>query len=102
MHKARYEKQVAIHYQMADSKDKWEHFKTIVDGERFEINGGNIWDSEWEDTGERIQIKDPLYGQDFTFPVYKIFNGQTTVKFATGEFSNCVWGIYLEKDQEQL
>jgi hypothetical protein len=83
---------------MADSEDKWEHLKTLVDGERFEINGCNIWESEWKDTGEQIRIKDPLYGRVFTFTVYQIINEQTTVKFAAGEFSNCVWGIYLKKD----
>jgi hypothetical protein len=83
---------------MADTDDTWEHIKTIVDGEQFDINGLNIWDSDWKDTGERIQVKDPLYGQDFTFSVYEIIKGQTTAKFATGEFSNCVWGIYLKKN----
>jgi hypothetical protein len=83
---------------MTDTKDKWEHFKTIFDGERFEINGLNIWDNNWKDTGKRINIKDPLYGQDFIFTVYEIINGQTTVEFAIGEFSNCVWGVYLKKD----
>ena len=87
---------------MRDSKDKWEHLKTIIEGERFEFNGCNIWDAEWKDTGEKILIKDPLYGQDFTFSVYEIVNGQTTVKFATGEFSNRVWGIYFKKHNEQL
>lgn len=81
---------------MSDASNKWEHIKTVVDGDRFEINGLNIWDNEWKDTGERIQIKDPLYAQDFTFTVYEISKGETTAKFAAGEFSNCVWGIYLK------
>lgn len=83
---------------MSDTNSKWEHIRTIVDGEQFDIEGLNIWDSDWKDTGERIQIKDPLYGQDFTFSVYEIVKGRTTAKFAIGEFSNCVWGGYLKKD----
>ena len=75
----------------------WQHIRTITDGERFEINGLNIWDSDWKNTEERIQIKDPLYGQDYTFTVYEIRNGLTSATFAAGEFSNCVWGIYLKK-----
>lgn len=85
---------------MTDSTQKWEHIKTIIDGELFNINGCNIWDFQWNDTGERIQIKDPHYGQAFTFSVYQITCGQTTVRFAAGEFSNCVWGIYLQKGKE--
>ena len=83
---------------MKDFKDKWEHFKTVIDGERCEINGINIWDDEWKDTGEKIQIKDPLYGQDFIFSIYEMVKGEAVATFATGEFSNCVWGIYLKKD----
>ena len=80
-----------------DIEHKWGHVKTIVDGERFEIHGLNIWDHNWEDTRERIQINDPLYGRSFTLAVHKITAGKTIIKFAAGEFSNCVWGIYLEK-----
>lgn len=84
---------------MTDTNQKWEHIKTLTDGEAFILNGYNIWEVEWSDTGERIQIKDPQYGQAFTFAVYKITNGDTTVTFAAGEFSNCVWGIYQRKDK---
>lgn len=75
----------------------WQHIRTLTDGEPFEINGLSIWNCEWKGTGEHIQIKDPLYGQDYSYAVYEITNGQTSVTFAAGEFSNCVWGIYLEK-----
>ena len=41
----------------------WKHIKTIVDSEPFELNGLNIWDFQWERTGNYIKIKDPNYGQ---------------------------------------
>ena len=82
---------------MSDSNPNWQHIRTITDGERFEINGLNIWNNDWKNTGERIQIKDPIYGQDYTFTVYEIRNEQTSATFAAGEFSNCVWGIYVKK-----
>jgi hypothetical protein len=75
----------------------WEYVTTVVDGNRFEIAGLNIWDNKWIDTGESIHIKDPLYGQEYSFPVYEIISGEKKVRFATGEFSNCIWGIYLQK-----
>jgi hypothetical protein len=80
----------------ADADNDWKHIKTIADGERCVINDVNIWDHEWTDTGARIQVKDPLYGRNFTLPVYEIQIGQTTAQFAAGEFSNCIWGIYIK------
>lgn len=72
----------------------WQFSKAIVDGTRYEINGLNIWDFTWQNTGDYINIKDPIYNQPYTFPVYKIVSGDSSAIFATGEFSNCVWGIY--------
>lgn len=73
----------------------WKHIKTVVDGDEFQIRGLNIWEHEWERTGQKIDVKDPLYGQDYILDIYKIENKDSTVKFAAGEFSNCVWGIYM-------
>ena len=75
----------------------WKHIKTIFDGDKYEINGLNIWDYNWERTGETIIVKDPLYGQTYSMKVYEIHRGTIKVKFAAGEFSNCVWGIYQEQ-----
>ena len=72
----------------------WKHFKTVIDGEPCNIKGLNIWDYEWKSAGEKICVKDPLYGQDHTLTVFEISNQGITVIFAAGEFSNCVWGIY--------
>lgn len=75
----------------------WKHIKTILDGERYEINGVNIWECEWKRTGESVEVKDPQYGQTFYMSVYQIHTGAFIVTFAAGEFSNCVWGIYQEQ-----
>ncbi|MDF2457480.1 MAG: hypothetical protein K0R51_3473 [Cytophagaceae bacterium] len=72
----------------------WKHTKTILDGEYYEISGVNIWNHTWINTGNQIKIKDPIYNQDYTFTIYKTSDGQTTIEFAAGEFSNNVWGIY--------
>ncbi|PHR31048.1 MAG: hypothetical protein COA38_08880 [Fluviicola sp.] len=79
--------------------ENWKHIKTIIDSEPYEINGLNIWDYEWKRTGNSIDIKDPNYGQDYSFTVYEISDGTKTSKFAAGEFSNCAWGIYMEQNQ---
>lgn len=78
----------------------WKHKKTIIDGEKYEINGLNIWDFKWEDTGKKINIKDPLYGQKYCFDIYKIQSLNCEFFFAAGEFSNCVWGIYQKEKKD--
>lgn len=72
----------------------WKHTKTILDGEKYEINGVNIWSHPWMNTGKTINVKDPLYHQDYTFTIYRIEEVKINIEFASGEFSNSVWGIY--------
>ncbi|HOZ75170.1 MAG TPA: hypothetical protein PLI38_07950 [Flavobacterium sp.] len=72
----------------------WIHKKTIFDSEKYEINGINIWDFRWDSTGKKITVKDPLYGQSYSFNIYKIKTANFEITFVAGEFSNCVWGIY--------
>ncbi|UTW64606.1 hypothetical protein KFE98_00445 [bacterium SCSIO 12741] len=78
--------------------ENWKHIKTVLDSESFEVKGLNIWDLEWKTTGESIKIKDPKYGQCYTFSVYQITRGSETVRFSAGEFSNNIWGIYIEQN----
>jgi hypothetical protein len=82
---------------------KWKFSKAITEGEPFFINGVNIWTKQWEDTGEKISIKDPIYNQDYSFEVYEISNEGSKLRFSAGEFSNNVWGIYeVENDENRL
>jgi hypothetical protein len=66
------------------------------------INGVNVWSQEWAVVeGEYADIEDPSYHQPFRFSVYTIKNGETAVKFAAGEFSNQVWGFYVDSERTQ-
>ncbi len=76
-------------------KVNWVYQKAVTDGDRYEIDGLNIWDYKWRDTGERINIKELIYNQDHTFNVWEISKDDIKVTFAAGEFSNLIWGIYL-------
>lgn len=78
-------------------KTFWKHLDTVPDGCEFRIKGLNIWELNWEDTGEKIVVKDPLYGKDHSLTIWKIRKDDLSVRFAGGEFSNCMWGIYVEK-----
>jgi len=76
----------------------WKYITIIVDGETFVLEGLNIWDYEWTRTGETANVKDPLYGRNHKMTVYEISGNGSVVKFAAGEFLNCIWGIYQQHD----
>ncbi|WP_185670500.1 hypothetical protein [Chryseobacterium sp. POL2] len=72
----------------------WKFSKTIKDGEPYLIQNINIWSKQWNNTGEKINIKDPIYNQNYIFDVYEINNNGKKIIFSAGEFSNNIWGIY--------
>lgn len=80
----------------------WKHLNTVPDGYKFNIKGLNIWDYPWKNTGEKIIVKDPLYAREHNLCVYEIRKGDLTIKFAAGEFSNCMWGIYTPKNNKLI
>lgn len=41
-------------------------------------------------------VRDPLYGQEYKFPVYTVVTRGEEQEFAAGEFSNCIWGFSFE------
>ena len=76
-------------------KKTWKHKITGFDGNTI-LFGVNIFSYKWIRTEEEIEVVDPLYGQEYIFPVYKVFIGENEYKFAAGEFSNSVFGFYVE------
>ena len=76
--------------------ENWTFKGTSIDSQPFFINGLNIWDHSWLNTGLYVKVKDPLYGKEFQFLVYEIHWEGKVVRFATGEFSNTVFGVYTE------
>ena len=74
----------------------WQHETTGVDGDTT-LFGVNIFDYQWENTGRSAQIEDPLYHQKYNFAIYTVVIDDQKYEFAAGEFSNCVWGFYIEK-----
>jgi ribonuclease HI len=80
---------------------KWQHMATSTDGDNCELEGIKIWQHKWNPTGERIIAKDPMYNQNKHFQVYEIISENKILRFAAGEFSNCVWGFYLQNILER-
>ena len=74
----------------------WQHVTTGVDG-KCELFSVSIFNYEWDSTGEKIKVKDPLYKQDHIAHVYRVSIDGNIQTFAACEFSNCVWGFYLYK-----
>jgi hypothetical protein len=73
----------------------WKIYSVVSDSEELLIEGLNVWDYKWQNTGETIKVKDPLYGQEFVFPIYTI--SEKKIEFATAEFSNCIWGFFRKE-----
>lgn len=76
----------------------WKHYKTVVDGEACLVEGVNIWNYEWKNTYEIIAVIDPIYSVKKSFHKFFIELENKNVYFVAGEFSNCIWGIYLKQD----
>lgn len=71
----------------------WQHEETGEAG-KASLFGVNIFNYEWISTGKSTIVYDPLYHQQYSFPIYEVeINGQKYT-FAAGEFSNCIWGFY--------
>ena len=79
---------------------EWEFAGCVPSNVLFELDGINVWNYKWIDTGDRAHVKDPQYHQDFEFEVYQVKDAGRTVTFAAGEFSNGMWGFFVRKDVE--
>ena len=74
----------------------WQFKISGIDGNT-ELFGVNIFKYNWKSTGERVEVTDPLYGRSHLLYVYTVKIHKEEYKFAAGEFSNCVWGFYVEE-----
>lgn len=74
----------------------WQHEVTGIEGEVI-LFGINIFEYEWHRMDENVSVQDPLYHQNYRFPIYTVKVNGVLHKFAAGEFSNSVWGFYLFK-----
>jgi hypothetical protein len=76
---------------------RWQYVGHCVDGERFVIENVNVWDYKWQETNDpKAMVEDPQYHQPFSFEVYEIEANGNRIRFAAGEYSNCIWGFYRE------
>ncbi|MBT0552588.1 hypothetical protein [Riemerella anatipestifer] len=78
---------------------KTEYITTIAESQSFIFEGVSvyIWDKYYSITEEKIEVMDPIYHQKYLFNIWTILLNDKLVKFAIGEFSNSIYGIYLVK-----
>lgn len=83
-------------YQPMTSPPAWRYLGQSEEGGPFAIDGIDVWRHAWEAVADaKASVRDPIYDQPFTFPVYRTTLGPRTLTFAAGEFSPCVWGFYV-------
>ena len=70
----------------------WQLETTGIDGNT-KLFGVNIFDYQWVDTKQRVQVSDLSY----EVPVYTVMVDNVQHEFAAGECSNCVWNFYAYK-----
>ena len=77
--------------------------RIVSDGEEIDIRGVNPWDFKWTSTGEppilveHQQYKDEIHEMH----IYEIKNGDKSIRFAAGEFSNVAWGFYVQEEDNR-
>jgi hypothetical protein len=77
----------------------WTYVGHCVESQAFLVEGIDVWSHEWTDVpGLVAEVKDPLYAQDYRFPVYEILSAGRVIRFAAGEYSACVFGFYVPRD----
>ena len=59
--------------------------------------GVDIFNYKWIRTGEKVVVLDPLYNQEHEMTVYNVDIDNEIFTFATGEFSNGVYGFYINE-----
>lgn len=77
-------------------KKIWKH-KITCEDDNCVLFGVNIFDYDWIDTKEKITVIDPIYHKKCDISVYNVIIKGKIRKFAAGEFSNCIWGFYIER-----
>jgi hypothetical protein len=77
----------------------WKLVGVVPEGKELRIDGVNVWSQKWTPVkGEFAEVIDPSYHQTFRFNIYTIKNGEAEIKFAAGEFSNMVYGFYVDNE----
>lgn len=76
----------------------WEYETFGPDGQ-CKLFGVNIFDYDWQTTGKRVKVKDPIYHQDHTFEVWQVEIDGQIHRFAAGGVLQLCMGILSGKER---
>lgn len=75
----------------------WKFVKSGTE-ENCELFGVNIFHYKWQNTNQKIEVSDPLYHQKYIINIYKVNIEDKIFEFASGEFSNGIYGFYIKEN----
>jgi hypothetical protein len=77
--------------------ENWQFVSIGFENDSVSLDGLNPWQLEWHELDETpIIVAHPSYpSQRHTMEIYELRANSKIVKFASGEFSNGVWGFYI-------
>ncbi len=68
-------------------------------GNRFCIEGIDVFACKWQSLGRCEIVLDPNNKRPYSFSVYQVVTGSRTIKFVAGRFSDDQWGFYQLADE---
>lgn len=74
----------------------WEFIMSGSSGDALTLKGVDLWQCNWKDTGRKANVTDPMYMKTNAFTIWQVIINGEIVEFAAGEFSNDVWGFYIQ------
>jgi len=75
----------------------WRFVSIGFKGQPADVDGVNPWEVEWTATGSRITVAHPQYpAQRHVMFIYEVTGSAPPIRFAAGEFSNGVWGFFVQ------
>ncbi|MBO4474160.1 MAG: ribosomal protein L7/L12 [Clostridiales bacterium] len=84
-------------YSATPAGGEWKFVTSGIEGNA-DVFGVNIFDYEWESTGETAEVTDPSFNQKYHFPIYRVkINGKIR-EFASGELSPLVYGFFTREN----
>lgn len=86
---------------MSEVTPGWRLVYIGIEGPIEEMGGLNIWRLNWHDLQvPPIVVSHPSYSaQRHRMWVCEVARPEGRIKFAAGEFSNGIWGVYVPVDQ---
>jgi hypothetical protein len=75
----------------------WRDVHVGFEGDDLKIGGVAVWRHKWRSTSEpHLSLPHPSYrNQTHRYDIYEIEDAEHSIRFATGELSNGVWGFYI-------